>query len=333
MLVYAPALQDGISGSMAVRDVPTTVVTGALGVGKTTAVLELFSRRPVNERWAVLVNEFGEVGVDGAAMAGSGIEVREVAGGCICCAAGMELRVALVELLRRAEPDRLLIEPTGLARPAAVLDQLRSPGIADAVRVRATIGLVDPRQFVDDAVRGADTYSDQLLVSDILVGHKADLCTSAQLQRFREISEALDPPKVIVDTAVQGRLPAEWLDLDPSPARVEGHGGHRLHGSDEAASRGWLFPADAVFDRALLELTIQDLVRPGALLGAGVLRLKGIFRTRRAWLWIDATADTIRSQGTDWRRDSRMDVVVPPTPEPDWDIVEAALKQALISPG
>ena len=76
-----------------VDNVPTTLFTGFLGVGKTTAILSAFEHRPTEGRWAVLVNEFGEIGIDGAILSDrDGLAVAEVPGGCICCSAGLALR-------------------------------------------------------------------------------------------------------------------------------------------------------------------------------------------------------------------------------------------------
>lgn len=101
--------------------IPTNIITGFLGVGKTSAILNLMKNKPVNERWAVLVNEFGEIGVDGSLIQGNQatqqVFIREVPGGCMCCAAGLPMQIALNQLLTEAKPDRLLIEPTGLGHP------------------------------------------------------------------------------------------------------------------------------------------------------------------------------------------------------------------------
>lgn len=89
----------------------------------------LLKHKPADERWAVLVNEFGEIGVDGSLFQGQhsqqqGVFIREVPGGCMCCAAGLPMQIALNELLSHAKPDRLLIEPTGLGHPIEVLQVL-----------------------------------------------------------------------------------------------------------------------------------------------------------------------------------------------------------------
>ena len=97
-----------------IENIPTNIITGFLGVGKTTAITHLLKNKPEGERWAVLVNEFGEIGIDGSLIAGndseqSGVFIREVPGGCMCCTAGLPMQMALTMLLAKAKPDRLLI--------------------------------------------------------------------------------------------------------------------------------------------------------------------------------------------------------------------------------
>ena len=107
--------------------VPTNIITCFLGVGKTSAITNLLSQKPDNETWAVLVNEFGAIGIDGSHFFGlinsnSGVFIQEVPGGCMCCASNVPMKVALNKLLKEANPDRLLIEPTGLGHPKEVID-------------------------------------------------------------------------------------------------------------------------------------------------------------------------------------------------------------------
>lgn len=311
--------------ALPIEDVPVTLVTGELGIGKTTAILSAFAHRPANERWAVLVNEFGEVGLDGAVMEAGGLTVREVPGGCVCCSAGLALRVALVRLLREVRPDRLFIEPTGLAHPAAVLDTLTAPGLRDAVDLRATLALVDPARFLDPAVRARDLYADQVLAADVLVANRADRHGADVLARFRTEAAALHPPPLEIAVTQFGAIDPAWLALRPSPDRIV-----RGHAHDDGAyvTRGWVFPRTVVFNRDSVERAVQALVRPGPVLGAGVVRLKGLFRTPKVWLKVDATPDLLRWEGTPYRRDSRIELIVPSAPAPDWDAVEAALVAA-----
>ncbi len=323
---------------------PVTVVTGFLGVGKTTLIRHLLASHGTDERWAVLVNEFGEVGIDGAILGGESLSVREIPGGCICCSAGLALQTALVRLLREVAPTRLLIEPTGLAHPASVLDTLRQPGIDEAVVPRATLTLVDPRHLSRPRIRDSATWQDQVTVADVLVATKTDLCAPEDLDAFRAFAAARWPPPVAVAEVVEGALDPRFLDLDPGPPRplrreghVHEHGaptaldgpGRAAHVTADAATCGWIWPYERVWDRLALREALQELVVPGGPLPVGLLRLKGLFRTPRATLLVQADTEQIRMEPIGWRRDSRVEIIAPPEPRPDWDAVEARLEQAL----
>jgi G3E family GTPase len=238
--------------------VPVTVVTGALGVGKTTAILGALQTKPADQRWAVLVNEFGAVGVDGPVFTAAGVSVREVAGGCICCTAGLELSVGLVRLLREIRPDRLFIEPSGAARPAAVIDALRAPGLRDAVERRAVITLVDPRQFMDLTTRSRETYAEQVQLGDILVGQRADERSASEMDAFTLAAAALEPAKLVVATTSFGALDPGWFDLAPAPTtRVM----HALAHAPEVEGRGWIWPDTVVIFRPARPHTNQQQVK------------------------------------------------------------------------
>jgi G3E family GTPase len=163
-----------------IKAVPTNVITGFLGVGKTTSILFLLQNKPANERWAVLVNEFGEIGVDGSLMQGHNGEeqvvfIREVPGGCMCCAAGLPMQIALNHLLVVARPDRLLIEPTGLGHPKEVLQVLTSGAYREVLSVEQVITLVNARHLSDTRYTENQTFNQQIAVADIVVGNKDDL--------------------------------------------------------------------------------------------------------------------------------------------------------------
>jgi len=345
--------------------VPVTVVTGALGVGKTTAVLDLLARAPEGERWAVLVNEFGQVGIDGAVIEGrsaGSVTVREVAGGCICCTAGLELRVGLVRLLREVRPDRLLIEPSGVARPAAVIDALRSPGLREAVAPRAVITLVDPRAFADPIRRNHETYGDQVLLADVLVANRCDEAGDEALEAFREVAAGLYPPKMVVAETSFGVLDPAWLDLEPSPtsrlrlAVLQDHvrlvpSAHlRLGGEDAAPSAplpsegeafrdrvddvegvGWVWPPTVRFDRWALQEAVQQLVHPNPAASEGLLRLKGVFRTPRVTLLVQADPTQVRMEPLDWRRDSRVELIASAGTVSE-ELLCRAFEDAMLSP-
>lgn len=160
--------------------IPTNIITGFLGVGKSSAILNLLKHKPKQERWAVLVNEFGEIGVDGSVFEGQhtqeqGVFIREVPGGCMCCVAGLPMQVALNQLLKLARPDRLLIEPTGLGHPKEILHTLRSDTYRSVINLQQIITLVDARKLSDRRYTEHQTFNEQIAIADVVVGNKQDL--------------------------------------------------------------------------------------------------------------------------------------------------------------
>lgn len=127
------------------QNIPTHVIAGPLGAGKTSLIKHLLAQRPANERWAVLINEFGQIGLDAALLTqdDDGIALGEVAGGCLCCVNGAPFQVGLGRLLRKAKPDRLLIEPSGLGHPAQLLKQLRQAPWQDVLSVQPCVVVLD----------------------------------------------------------------------------------------------------------------------------------------------------------------------------------------------
>ncbi|MEP2652363.1 MAG: GTP-binding protein [Paraglaciecola sp.] len=189
--------------------VPTNIITGALGVGKTTLIQALLMAKPKSERWAVLVNEFGEIGVDGALLTSpekEGVFIREVPGGCMCCTSGLPMQIALNMLLAKAKPHRLLIEPTGLGHPKEVLQTLTAEHYQGVLDVGTTLALIDPRKLASKRWREHQTFQEQLQVADHIVATKSDLYEQdliPELQAYLNTLEITDTP---ISMAEQGEI-------------------------------------------------------------------------------------------------------------------------------
>jgi G3E family GTPase len=127
------------------QNIPTHVIAGPLGAGKTSLIKHLLLQRPIGERWAVLINEFGQIGLDAALLTqdADGIALGEVAGGCLCCVNGAPFQIGLGRLLRKARPDRLFIEPSGLGHPAQLLRQLSEAPWAGVLAVQPSVLVLD----------------------------------------------------------------------------------------------------------------------------------------------------------------------------------------------
>lgn len=274
-------------------NIPTNIVMGFLGAGKTTAILNLLKQKPADEKWAVLVNEFGQVGIDGAIFAAHGAIVREVPGGCLCCAVGLPFQVAVNRLLAQVKPDRLLIEPTGLGHPKQVLDRLVGGHFQTVLDVRASICLVDPRKLGDSRYTSHENFVDQIALSDVLVANKMDLADKAVTQLFERWADGSRPRKAVVAQTVQGQLDVAWLDLIRNPERQasfpDAHQAGLIqttkvtptnkdqlksNAADGYQSYGTVFPEHSCFDYVRTTRLLSQLEAE---------RIKAVFATDKGW--------------------------------------------------
>lgn len=284
---------------------PVTIVTGFLGAGKTTLLRHLLEQA-AGRRIAVIVNEFGELGIDGEILKQCAIgcseeeavgRVFELANGCLCCTVQEEFFPVMRELVaRRGELDQILIETSGLALPKPLVQAFQWPEIRNACTVDAVITVVDspavaagtfaahPEQV--DAQRQQDPnldhesplhelFEDQLASADLVVLNKADLLDAAVLAGVRaQVADEL-PAAVKIVEASAGRLPLSVLlglnaeaelHIDGRPTHHD-HEGHEDHDHDEFDSFHVDLPE--VEERALLD-ALAALVERHA-----VLRIKG----------------------------------------------------------
>ncbi|MFO7529224.1 MAG: GTP-binding protein [Marinobacter sp.] len=318
--------------------IPTNLILGFLGVGKTTAILDLLRHKPEHETWAVLVNEFGEVGIDGALLETEGAFVREIPGGCMCCVAGLPMQVGLNQLIHKARPDRLLIEPTGLGHPSQILDTLISEHYRDILAIGPVITLVDPRKLEDPRVLENVQFRDQVAAADILVANKTDLCTDTQLAHLDQWAAALEPAKQQVFRTLHGQLSPSWLDGKADPRDVsDPHAHHHHHGKaatpvpdieDEpwqmVANRGqghfslgWRIHPKLVFDENLLMALAMD---------ERVVRFKAVAHTLDGWRAINMVDGALSVSPSDSRELSRIELIS--AVEPDCQEFDQALRSA-----
>ncbi len=143
--------------------------------------------------------------------------IREVPGGCLCCAAGLPAQMAINSLLAKARPQRLLIEPTGLGHPQEIIELLQSQYYRPVIDLRATLTLVDARKIQDERYTQHDIFRQQLAVADVIVASKSDLYSAGDqesLQQYLQTSgvRAADSVAPVVVPAVQGDIPLNLLD-------------------------------------------------------------------------------------------------------------------------
>ncbi len=174
-------------------------VCGFLGSGKTTLLTRVLTERAGRERLAVIVNEFGEVGIDGAILAGRNVDMIELTAGCLCCTLKGSLVSALEELRDVKGVERVVIEATGVAQPSEMVDVLADPALR-GLTVESLITVVDAAKFAILRKVLGPFYTAQVERADVILLNKIDLATPEQLEATRRDIAALNPRATLVPT-------------------------------------------------------------------------------------------------------------------------------------
>jgi G3E family GTPase len=186
---------------MRLRKIPATVVTGFLGAGKTTLVNRLLACPPP-VHVGIIVNEFGEIGIDGQLIVAEEEALVEINNGCICCTVRKDLVKSVAKLMARSGDwlERLIIETSGLADPAPVLQTfLADPDVRDRVELESVVAVVDARHF--DEQLHDQIAREQVVFADRVIINKTDLIEVDRLSSLMARIHALNPT-ALIDTAL-----------------------------------------------------------------------------------------------------------------------------------
>jgi len=186
--------------------VKTTVVSGLLGAGKTTFIKTFVKYG--SEKTVVLVNDFGVTGIDGEIFSADGIESVELPSGCVCCTLKFDLITTIDRIIRQFAPEHLVIEPSGVASPAGVLEALESAGIR-AVTVVSIIDAVEFIELLESGMYGS-FFEDQVSLADVVLVNKTDLATEASVADTIKRIESMNPRAILfrtINADIQGPLP------------------------------------------------------------------------------------------------------------------------------
>lgn len=331
-----------------IQAVPTHILTGFLGAGKTTLLRHLLAQKPADEVWAVLVNEFGQIGLDGVLLdtADQGIAIREVAGGCLCCTSQLPMQIGLARLLGQAKPDRLFIEPTGLGHPKQLIEQLTESHWQQSLQLKAVVTVLNGTRLHEKRLREHDSFMAQLVTADIVVvSHHADMQADDHAELVKILAELPAPQRQVL-YADYGQVSVLQIDQPRQSSRevrrslLHTVGGQRLSAVAAASTAetdidlpyhyvehslgqavgGWRLPQDWRFDRTkLLDwlLSLQDWQR-----------IKGVIQVEDGWVAINLIPNQIQLSSHAGGLDNRLELIT--EPEMDWLSIEAGLMACLL---
>lgn len=313
------------------------LIIGLLGSGKTSLVSHLIAHKPANEQWAIIVNEFGQIGLDAALLtpdSNSDTHVIEIAGGCICCTTKSQLQVQLTQMIRQFHPDRIIIEATGLGHPSGIIDLLRGEFLHKIIRLHAVIAVVDSSLFEkaelasDRSPISTTNFIQQSQLADIIILNKTDIASDIAMQNAHNFFQNLYPQKLNILHSRHATVDQSILDVTAEHTKqtffIQDNDNTLIKSENKTfsvadkefffsyeeysdlISFGFIFQPAQAFNRQRLEHFIKELIQQA---DKQVIRLKAVFNCGRFWYGFNATDRLCTSSESHYRRDSRIEII------------------------
>lgn len=318
---------------------PIHLITGLLGSGKTTCLKQLIKQKPNTENWLILINEFGEVDIDTPQLQSQNhdnIQLKSIAGGCVCCSAQIGLVATLQQLLStKNQFDRIFIEPTGLGHPAKIVDTLLKTTFPQALALQKIICLITPQQLTIERWKKSNVMRDLVTLADCILLNKTDLAEAENINEANQILQNLYPPKAEIQKTQFGQidlknilqsrpvqkftvLSSSLVDIEFStehqqqlnqeqkayyskiPGILEAYSSQNRQG--QTLSIGWIWEANTQFNRVKLKAIFNEIA-------SYLLRAKGLLKTGNEWQLLNWSENQFDLSDIAWRNDSRLEIL------------------------
>jgi G3E family GTPase len=237
---------------------------GFLGSGKTTLARRLLDQPPDDRKTAIIVNEFGDVGVDGAILSGRNVNLVELNSGCLCCTLKGPMLQAVEELHTKNGAQRIIVEATGVAQPEELLETFADRSLSVRYNVGPIVTIVDASRYARLSEMLGEFYSAQIEKADLIVLNKTDLATAEALENVRKEVVKLNPGAEImfsercdvsVEEVLNGPSSALVEKRSSEPPNEDDHGHDHKHDHEEhrhAPADSFVLSAEGVHDASAL---------------------------------------------------------------------------------
>ena len=187
------------------------VISGFLGAGKTTLIKKLFESRLKNEKVVLIENEFGEIGVDGAFLKDSGVEIKEINSGCICCSLVGDFSKSMKEIVEKFAPDRIIIEPSGVGKLSDIIKAIEK--VEEPLKINIVATVVDGGKCKMYFKNFGEFYDDQIKQANTVIVSKTDKLSEEKTLAAVALIKSLNPKATVVTTPVVELEPDKLLDV------------------------------------------------------------------------------------------------------------------------
>lgn len=276
------------------------VVYGFLGAGKTTFIRYIMENPPEGEKVVILVNEFGEIGVDGLILSGIGgqtAEVVELPSGCICCTMAGDFRRQMLEIHERLSPDRIIVEPTGVATISQIMQILEGEDLRELFSDLRLIHLLDASEFMSFIKSHRSFIENQIRRSNSVLLNKIDRVKPVMLNLLIESIKEINPDVMVYPTSF-GRLNNSALEAILGISS-RGNDGLQIQSEDEIDhDHGLADQFESYGKRLLSSFSRKRLESFFEKMTSGkygrVVRAKGIFETPEEWIKLELASGEVR---------------------------------------
>lgn len=290
------------------------IVFGFLGAGKTTFILKALEELGTNEKTVILVNEFGEIGIDGDMLAAQGGNVVEMPSGCICCTLQADFRSQMLEIIRSIKPERVIIEPTGVATIAQIRSIVEAQLFENVIEKIHNIMIADAVGFMELYKVNRYFMTSQVENANLVLLNKCDRIEKRKAQLTRSAISAINPDISILMTEFGA---VDWAEYRLALSSVTAHGAlphhhSHLHPHVEPdalgyASFGCVY-GNRSFDYQALENFFQVLNLPASGMG-DIVRAKGVFHTGGKWTLMELASGEFASQPLKGAKQSKVSII------------------------
>lgn len=189
------------------------IISGFLGAGKTTFIQKLLQESLKGENVVLIENEFGEIGIDSGFLKNSGIEIREMNQGCICCSLVGDFETSLKEVIETYKPDRILIEPSGVGKLSDILSAVKTVSANLPVHLDGAVTVVDSTKAKLYNKNFGEFFDDQIRYATSIVLSRTDIATEEKVEEAIRIVRALNPKANLITTAIKGLSGEKLLEI------------------------------------------------------------------------------------------------------------------------